>query len=176
MHHPSKKFIALLATGAVAVAAALAGPAGAQNANTIVVKGGTVFKPGKAIIDNMRFAPMSREVKSGKTLKIDNRTKAPHTLSIVKKSDLPKTAAQMEKFYESPLMGEFMQAHEVDPTNEDAPPGKLLVNVGPEGFDQPGDSQFFMEDVSIKVTAKKGTNLSYVCLLHPWMQGTLRVR
>lgn len=176
MLNPSKKTLALLGTGAVAAAAAFAGPAGAQNANTIVVKGGTVMKPGKAIIDNMRFTPLSRQVKSGRTIKIDDRTKAPHTLSLVKKSDLPKTAAQMEKFFQSPLMGEFMQAHEVDPNNEEAPPGKPLVDVGAEGFDQPGDSLFFMGDSSIKVTAKKGTNLSYICLIHPWMQGSLKVR
>jgi plastocyanin len=176
MLNPSKKTLALLGTGAVAAAAAFAGPAAAQSANTIVVKGGTVMKPGKAIIDNMRFTPLSRQVKSGATVKIDNRTKAPHTLSIVKKSALPKTAAQMEKFFQSPLMGEFMQAHEVDPNNEEAPPGKPLVDVGKEGFDQAGDSIFFMGDESIKVTAAKGANLSYICLLHPWMQGTLRVR
>jgi hypothetical protein len=27
-----------------------------------------------------------------------------------------------------------------------------------------------------KVTAPKGTTLRFMCLIHPWMQGTLEVR
>ncbi len=114
---------------AVLCSALVAVPAGAQSSNTIVVKGGAVMKPGKMIVDNMRFTPMSREVKSGRTVRIDNRTRQPHTLSIVKKSDLPRNAKQMEAFYKGPIMGQFMQAHEVDPNNEDAPPGKLSASI-----------------------------------------------
>lgn len=171
-----KKILALLGIAAVAVAAVAAVPAGAQQkANTITVKGGTKMKPGSYIIDNMRFRPLDRGVKSGSTVTIKNTTKQPHTLSIVKPSVLPKTAAQMEAFFGSKTMSDFMAAHEVDPNSEDAPPGKLLVDVGQEGFDQPGDSVFFAgPSQKIEVTAKKGTTLSYVCLLHPWMQGKIK--
>ena len=177
MNLRTRKYLALLGAGAVAASMAVAGPAGAQGGNTIVVKGGTVMKPGKAIIDNMRFTPLNKTVKSGSTVTISNKTREPHTLSIVKKSVLPKTNAAMEKFFESATMGQFMQAHQVDPENEDAPPGQPLVDVGAEGFDQPGDSVFFAgKSQKIDVTAKGGTNLSYICLLHPWMQGTLKVK
>ena len=172
-----KKPLALLGAGAIAASVAAAGPAAAQSGNTIVVKGGAVLKPGKAIIDNMRFTPLSKTVKPGSTVTIRNKTGQPHTLSVVKKSDLPQTAAAMEKFFRSDVMGQFMQAHEVDEQNEDAPPGKPLVDVGAEGFDQVGDSVFFAgKTQKIDVTAKSGTNLSYLCLLHPWMQGTLKVK
>lgn len=171
----TKRTLALLSSGAVVASLGMAGTASA--ANTLVVKGGTVLKPGKAIIDNMRYTPMTKAIKSGSTLTIQNKTGAPHTLSIVKKSVLPKTAAQMEKFFESPVMGEFMQAHEVDPENEEAPPGKPLVDVGAEGFDQAGDSVFYAgKTQKITVSAKGGTDLSYLCLIHPWMQGTLKVK
>ncbi|HEV2813137.1 MAG TPA: hypothetical protein VGW10_07805 [Solirubrobacteraceae bacterium] len=174
----TKKSMALIGTAAVAASAAFAGPAGAQSGSTLVVKGGTIMRPGKAIIDNMRFTPLKKAVKTGSSLTIDNRTEAPHTLSLVRKSALPRNAKQMEAFFRSPLMGEFMQAHEVDPENEEAPPGKPLVDVGETGFDQNGDSVFFgpKSKQKIDVTAKAGTALSYICLIHPWMQGTLNVK
>ena len=173
MSHRIKKAAALAVIGSALVAA----PAAAQGGNTIVVKGGTIMRPGKAIIDNMRFTPLRKTVKSGSTVTINNKTGQPHTLSLVKASALPRNAAQMEKFFESSLMGEFMQAHQVDPENEEAPPGQPLVNVGEEGFDQAGDSVFFAgKTQKIDVTAPAGSKLSYICLIHPWMQGTLRTK
>ena len=174
MSHTIKKAAALAVLGSALVAA----PAAAQSGNTIIVKGGTVMRPGKAIIDNMRFTPLRKTVRSGSTVTINNRTAEPHTFSLVKAADLPKNNAQMERFFESPLMGEFMQAHEVNPEQEDAPPGKLLVNVGEEGFDQSGDSVFFgpKSKQRIDVSAPEGSKLSYICLIHPWMQGQLRTR
>ncbi len=178
MSPTTRKSLALLGAGAAA-AAAFAVPAGAQGGNTLVVKGGSVMKPGHSITDNQRFAPLTKAIKSGSTLTISNKTTGgePHTLSIVKKSELPKNIKQMGAFFEGPVMGEFMQAHQVDPNNQEAPPGKLLVDVGEEGFDQRGDSVFFMDKTTkIKVTAPGGTTLSYICLIHPWMQGSLNVK
>ena len=171
---PIKKAAAL----AVLCSAVVVSPAAAQSGNTIVVKGGTVMRPGKAIIDNMRFTPLRKTVRSGSTVTINNRTAEPHTFSLVKAADRPRNAAQMERFFESPLMGEFMQAHQVDPNNEEAPPGQLLVNVGEEGFDQSGDSVFFgpKSKQAIKVTAPEGSKLSAICLIHPWMQATLQTK
>jgi plastocyanin len=171
-----KQSLAVLGAGAVAASLAVAGTAGAQSGTTIVVKGGAVLKPGKAIIDNMRFTPLQKSVKSGSTVTINNKTGQPHTLSLVRKSVLPKTAAAMDKFFESKTTGDFMQAHQVDPENDEAPPGQPLVDVGAEGFDQVGDSVFFDgKTQKIEVTAAGGKNLSYICLVHPWMQGTLKV-
>ena len=172
----SKKTIAVLGAGAVAAAAAFAVPAAAQSgAPTIVVKGGAKMKPGHYIQDGMRFAPLTRQVKSGKTVTIRNKTGQPHTLSIVNKSVVPKTVRQMDALFESPTMGRFMEAHGVDPENEDAPPSNPLVDVGGEGFDQAGDSVFFAgPSQKIKVTAAKGKTLNFLCLIHPWMQGKIK--
>lgn len=171
------KSLALLGTGALVASAAFAGPAAAQGGNTIVVKGGAKMRPGHSITDDMRFAPLRKTIKSGSTVTISNRTGQPHTLSIVKKSELPKNVKQMEAFFEGPIMGEFMQAHEVDPANEEAPPGKPLVDVGETGFDQRGDSVFFAgKSQKFEFTAKPGSELSYICLIHPWMQGSLKAR
>jgi hypothetical protein len=56
--------------------------------------------------------------------------------------------------------------------------GKPLVNVGAAGFDQPGDSIIVPPGgkVSFDVTADEGTNLNFLCALHPWMQGKFKVR
>jgi hypothetical protein len=156
--------------------AALAAPAGAEAA-VLTVKGGTVLKPGTAIIDNMRFRPLNRAIESGETLTIRNKTGAPHTLSIVNRSQLPRTARQMDALFESPLMGEFMQAHGVDPNNQDAPPQNPIVDVGKEGIDQRGDSVFFAGPTqNVEFSAAAGQRLYYLCLLHPWMQGSLRAK
>jgi plastocyanin len=170
-----RKYPVLLATGAVVAATALAGTAAAAK---LTVKGGTVVKPGKAVIDNQRFTPMKNTVKSGETISITNKTGQPHTFSLVKKSEQPQTAKAMDAFFgPNGPGGEFLQAHEVDPENEEAPPGKPLVDVGEEGFDQRGDSQFFAgKKQDVKITAKSGSTLYFMCLIHPWMQGTVKVK
>ena len=45
---------------------------------------------------------------------------------------------------------------------------------GPEA----GDSILLMDrkPQTIKITAKKGTTLHFICALHPWMQGTIKVK
>ena len=51
------------------------------------------------------------------------------------------------------------------------------METGNPGFDAVGDSALFMGDpVRQKVTAKRGTRLHYLCVIHPWMQGRINVR
>ena len=47
-------------------------------------------------------------------------------------------------------------------------------------MDQPGDSGVIGpgkkgEFIDLKVTAKKGTELYFMCLIHPWMQAKVKV-
>ena len=56
-----------------------------------------------------------------------------------------------------------------------------VVDVGAPGFNEPGDSLFFVAEepfntISAQVTAPAGTTLKYLCAIHPWMQGTITVR
>jgi len=53
----------------------------------------------------------------------------------------------------------------------------VRVNVGQPGLDQPGDSLLILDGQTIGATisASAGTNLFYLCAIHPWMQGQLRV-
>ena len=172
--------LGVLATGI----ASAAGAAGKKNEIRIV--GGTTVKPGHYVKDDVRFTPLNKTVKSGATVKLLNqgRNPEPHTISFIEKKYLPKQ-------FETPVDAKLREAHQVDPENEEAPPGALGRRqrpAGPEGGmlevdtmftpDVAGDSAFIspgQKSFSFKVTAKKGSKLYYYCAIHPWMQGRLTV-
>jgi plastocyanin len=187
MHRRTAAAVAAVAAlGASAVAVA---PASAAK-NTITLKGGTVFKAGKFVKDNQRFVAPSNKVKSGATVKVVNKTKShePHTLTFIEKKFIPTSFDVNEA-----LMGNIFTAHQVDPTDEEAPPGAFTVDDGQELADGAtwevdsafsdtsalGDSAFIAPDQngpSFQVTAAKGSTLYYFCAIHPWMSGKLRVK
>jgi plastocyanin len=169
---------ALAAVAALAVAApALAAP----KANTIEAQGTSKVKINEYIQDGQKFVPGDITVKSGATITLRNKSKdgAPHSLSLLKKSALPKTAAQV---MQCPACGPLLAAHQADPTTGQVK--QPLVDAGQPGFDTEGtkttagDSIFLPPKgkVTFKVTAKKGSKLSYFCAVHPWMQGTITVK
>jgi plastocyanin len=172
---------------AIAASVALAPAAHAAQKNTITIKGGTVFKAGRFVKDAVHFTPRNLNVRSGATVKVLNKGEdpAPHTISFVKKAFLPKS-------FDFAAAGPLLVAHQVDESNEEAPPGVLKVdnnapaadqnaplNVDSLGDDkQAGDSEFIppKTNITFKVTAKKGSVLPYYCAVHPWMQGKITVR
>jgi hypothetical protein len=64
----------------------------------------------------------------------------------------------------------------------EGPDGALVAVVNApgsaEGLDARGDSVWFNpgETVTVQVSAPEDTSLFFVCLLHPWMSGEIRVR
>jgi plastocyanin len=170
-----RKTVALVATAALGVSALGVGAASAASKNHIDVVGGTSITPGESVTDNQHFTPQDLEVKSGATVKLVNKAKTedPHTISLVKKSDLPKTAKQA---FNCAACNAFFGAHEFDEQTGNI--GKPVVDVGQPGYDQPGDSTVIAPKakISFKVTAKKGTTLYYLCAIHPWMQGKIKVK
>jgi hypothetical protein len=143
----------------------------AAAAKRVVIRGGEVFKAGQYVKDNQRFTPRNTTVRSGEKVTLRDRSRggSPHTLSIVRKRQLPDS-------FECSVCEQLFAAHEV---NEEAETiGKPLVNVGAAGFDQPGDSIIVPPGgkVSFDVTADDGTNLNFLCAVHPWMQGKFKVR
>jgi len=176
--------VAALAT--VAAFGVAAAPAAAAKKNEIRIVGGTKFKAGKYVKDDVRFKPASISVKSGATVKVVNKglDPAPHTISFVEKAFMPKG-------FEFEAAGPLLAAHEVNEETQE--PAIFQVNDGvgvPNdqagvlevdklGNDtNAGDSQFIApeQDVSFKVTAKKGSTLPYYCAVHPWMQGKIKVK
>jgi len=170
-----------LGLAAVAVLA-VAGPAGAKPApNTIEAHGEAKVKINEYIQDGQKFVPGDITVKSGATVTLRNKSTdgAPHSLSLLAKAALPKTAAQV---IQCPACGPLLAAHQADPnTGEVKVP---VVDAGRPGFDTmgtkttAGDSVYLAPKgkVTFKVTAKKGSKLTYFCAVHPWMQGTITVK
>jgi plastocyanin len=176
--------VAALAT--VAAFGVAAAPAAAAKKNEIRIVGGTKFKAGKYVKDDVRFKPASISVKSGATVKVVNKglDPAPHTISFVEKKFMPRS-------FEFAAAGPLFAAHQVNEETEEV--GFFQVNDGvgvPNdqagvlevdklGNDtNAGDSQFIApeQNVSFKVTAKKGSTLPYYCAVHPWMQGKIKVK
>jgi hypothetical protein len=161
------------------IAVALAAVAGlclvavapAAAAKRVVIRGGEEFKAGQYVKDNQRFTPRNTTVRSGEKVTVRDRStaEAPHTLSIVRKRDLPDS-------FQCGACEQLFVAHEAN--EETGTVGKPLVNVGAAGFDQAGDSIFVPPGgkVSFRVTADEGENLNFLCAVHPWMQGKFRVR
>ena len=173
-----KAVAALAAVAAVGASALVIGPAvaaGGGGQAQLRIVGGVTLKPGQSITDDQRFAARNLRVRSGQTVRLRNRarTEDPHTLSLVRRGDLPRRPADA---FNCEACGPFFGAHEVNEETGDV--GQPVVNVGAEGFDQPGDSIFVPPGGTVRfdVTADRGRTLYYLCAVHPWMQGKFRVR
>jgi plastocyanin len=174
-----------VALAAAATLGVLAPAASAAPKNQIRITGGTVFKAGKYIKDEVHFNA-NTTVASGGTVKVVNKGSAaagPHTVTLLKRSAMPKTLKQAELCFQfKGACAPLMEAHQIDP--ETMEPKVPVYNAGAEGFDTlgdekaAGDSVFFApgQGTSFKVTAKKGSVLPFFCAVHPWMQGKITVR
>jgi hypothetical protein len=170
-----------LSVGATGVAVAKGGSAPSKT--TIKSKQTLKVKINRYIQDGLRWDKDSYTVRSGGTLHIVNGdgTEGPHTFTVVAEKDLPRTAAQINKCKICQTLG---QAHGADP-NSDAPPKFPFLENGvgqstPPSVDRAGDSGITGqgkkgESIDLKVTAKKGKELYFMCLIHPWMQGKVTV-
>ena len=164
--------------GAVAMAAG-----GAPKHTTINAVTSSTVKLNRYIQDGTRWQNDVYNVKSGGTISVVNLSASdgPHTFSVVKKSDLPKTAKQINN---CKVCATVAQEHGADPQSQ-APPKFLFLENGKgtntaPNVDQPGDSAFVAPTqkakVTLKVTAKAGTTLYFICAVHPWMQAKLLVQ
>lgn len=168
-----------LAVGATGVASA-ASSAAVPKSITIKQKGGIKIRPNRYLQTMLRWDKDVYKVKSGGTVTVVNTQadEGPHTFTVVKKQDLPKTI-------QCKVCDTLAKAHGADPNTEAPPKFPFLENgVGqdtPPSVDRPGDSGVTGagkkgEKISFKVTAKKGTQLYFICLIHPWMQAKLQVQ
>jgi plastocyanin len=179
---------ALAAVAALGVSVLAGGPALAAThhkpkpkPNTIETHGTLKVKINGYIQDAQSFFPGTLSVKSGTTVTLINKSQggAPHSLSLLKKSALPKTG---DEIMNCPACGPLIAAHEADPNTGAV--GKPLVDVGRPGFDTMGDTTTAGDSVFLppkgkvkfQVTAAKGSTLHFFCAIHPWMQGTIKVK
>jgi hypothetical protein len=173
-----------LAITASGTGAAVAAKKAAATHTTVNAVSKVQYKVNRFVKDGLRWQKDVYQVKSGGTLHIVNKAQdGPHTFSIVKKGDLPRTTKQMN---ECSVCQGIATAHGVDPSvQSDAPPPHLWTEDGvgvdtPANFDKPGDSVFVGpnpgDSADAKITAKKGAKLFFMCAIHPWMQAKVIVQ
>ena len=145
------------------------------------------FAVNQYVQDGMRFVPGTVTVKSGCNLTFEFATPGqsdPHSLSIVKKSDLPRTTEQMENCKICGKIAATLVKHPGRAPGPGNPIVHWIVDVGLSGLDEPGDSLGIVEGkgapsghaaVTAPVTAPAGTTLYFMCGAHAWMQGKIVV-
>lgn len=181
--------LALLTAAAITAggAAAVAGAAReGRQANITTIKAVTSLpkvKINRYIQDGLRWDKDVYKVKSGGTIHVlnDAADEGPHTLTVVAQKDEPQTGLQVVN---CKICLTLAKAHGANP-NSDAPPKFQYLENGvgqktPPNLDRPGDSGVTGpgkkgESIDLKVTAKPGTKLYFMCLIHPWMQGEIVV-
>jgi plastocyanin len=163
----------VIAVAAALVSAVVVVPALAQGTKTVQVRGGDTLNPGQFIKNDFHFQPKNISVSSGSVVRwVDNDEDAddPHTVTIAEEGDAC--------FAPGGLCIETLAAH--DPGLDEVPPFNFVVNTGGPGLDARGDSLLFGgpfdQSVEAQVTAPAGTTLYYLCVIHPWMQGSIKVR
>ena len=171
-----------LALGATGVAVSVSS---AQTGSSVTVTAVQTIKmkPNRYLQDGLRWNRDVYRVRSGGTLTARNAAPmaGPHTLTAVRRSDLPRTAAQVFRCQICERLG---QAHGA-PQDEEGPPTFPFLENGvgqatPPVFDRVGDSASIGprrgDRVSMRVGARRGTRLYLICLIHPWQQARLDVR
>ena len=175
--------VTVVAAGAVATGA-VAGHSAGGNVTTIkAVTSLPKMVVNRYVQDGLRWDKDTYTVKSGGTLHVLNNAadEGPHTFTVVLPKDEPKNGLQMIR---CKICETLAKAHGANP-NTDAPPKyPFLENgVGQKTsplVDKPGDSGVTGmgkkgESIDLKVTAKPGTKLNFMCLIHPWMQAVVVV-
>jgi hypothetical protein len=180
-----KKFT-VVALGLLVALAAL-GPATASAAPrakaTIKAVSSFRFKINRYVQDGLRWNRDVYAVRSGGKVNVVNSEgqSGPHTFTVLAKKDLPRT---LRTLFNCRACNELTRAHGANPDSEEPPRFPFLENgVGqdtPPNLDRPGDSGLVEPrrgaSISFDVTARAGTTLYFICLIHPWMQAKLQVQ
>jgi plastocyanin len=173
---------AALACAAVVAGVALASSQAPKSTAVVKALAGEKVAINQYFQDDMRFSPGTITVKSGGTLTFEygDKEMEPHTLTIVSKSQLPKTPVQVEQCQACAIASAHLKNPKAEPSDSN-PIVHWTLNKGSAGLDAPGDSlaifrQVSHKSISAKVTAAPGTTLYFLCALHPWMQGKIVVR
>jgi plastocyanin len=176
----------VLASAASLSAFAFASPAKPHRPGVVVLAKdkGVTFAVNRYVQDNMFFAPGTVSVKSGESLTFkfgDTKAMEPHTLTIVKQSDLPRTADAVENCRPCQRYATPHLKNPKAPPDEHNPIVHWTLNKGEPGLDTVGDSIAIQQpgphkSITVKVSAPAGTTLYFVCAVHPWMQGKIVVR
>jgi plastocyanin len=161
----------LLATCvAVAPASIVVAHGRAPFARTVFMVGRDTFQPNVFFHSTFRFWPGRIRTHPGATITWPNRTDAPHTITLVRRQDLPRTVPQL--FNCAPCRA-ALAAHHFP-----AGPIQAVVPAGDRTLNAIGDSRFVAPHsrITTRIGARAGTRLYYLCAIHPWMQGEIDVQ
>jgi plastocyanin len=168
-----------LAAMVCTVAAAVAIPAFAAAPNRAVQRtvGGVKFVPNRSIADTMHFQKDKIVVQKGGKITLIDKTKQPHSFSLVTPKQVPKTARGVDACFEKGACGKLAVDHgAINPeTGEEQEPTTPLLDAGKAGFNQPGDSVLIPPGGKVTVNVTGGKDMSYICAIHPWMLGKIDV-
>jgi hypothetical protein len=173
---------------ALTVALGSSGIAGAAETTTVTPTGNTDVITISLEKGKLKFvAPESVTV--GDQLQVLNKTNpkqvGPHTFSLVTKGSIPKTRKAIGTcFTPKKICFAIAQWHGFNPKTEKIT--KNPAKAGPAGWSTmgtatgtKGDSWFSGEKkgghISQEVTAEAGTTLYFMCAIHPFMHGQVKV-
>jgi plastocyanin len=163
-------------------AAMAATTAKAPKSATVKESATTKYKINRWVQDGLRWNRDVYHVRSGGTIRVVSNKEAPHTFTVVRKKDEPRTAKEIDNcLSKGHICLKLAIAHGANPESEAPPQFQFLENgTGtntPPNLDHAGDSAFVPDAhaINLKVTAKKGTTLRFMCLIHPWMQAKVEV-
>ncbi len=179
---------ARVAIGVLAVVGAVVAGALVSSGNAATVAG----KKSKTISMTGKTPPKldfdgPERIRAGAKLNVVNRTDpekvGPHTFTLIKKRFLPADRKEAKKCFDPGHICEpIAEAHEVDFETEEV--NKAHVEVGKKGWDKAftmkktGDSEFLPapdQEHGRRVKARPGTTLYFFCVIHPTMQGKIKV-
>lgn len=168
-----KTFLAAALAGVAVTAVAGAGTAVAGVEADAVVKA-------RGSQENMHFDPRVVDIPSGGLLKIANRTREPHTLSLVEREDVPDTGAEIRNCFFG-ICGLIFEAHKKE---KPGPGFARIVREGAPGLNKSfvmpntyGDSVYINQNPrQIEVTDPSGATQWFMCGIHPWMHGRFNVQ
>lgn len=163
----------------------------ADASRTVTLKGTERFVPNALVNADFRFSPGPLSVKSGEMVTWENTIDArdPHTISIVKASDVPTNIDQVFGCgAPGTVCAAIFACHfPQGPGMRGAPPPVIIPACGNAKFGKlaavgdsflippPGIGPASAQTVMATITASPGSTLHYICAFHPWMQGEIDV-
>jgi plastocyanin len=160
---------ATIALGAITGAGTSAAQQPANAGTRITTVGKNQVIRNALIQSTLRFYPERLTVNSGTTITIADRDRPrePHTLSIVRRKARPGSVEEVFNCKPCRVAGAHVEGQRP----------KVYVNQGKPGLNRSGDSVWLApgKSVTARVTARAGKTLYYICAIHGWMQGQIRV-
>jgi len=178
-----RRLVVLTASALVALTTSVV-LSSADVARNVTIMGTEHFVPNALISADFRFSPGPLSVKSGDSVTWTNATTDGHTISIV--PSLPTTIGEVFNCgAPGTVCAPILQCHFPGGFGPGGPIGQPVFACGNavngqlkalgDSFLIPPPFFGFGQTVTATITAPPGSTLLYMCVIHPWMQGSINV-